>query len=435
MSANIEMLIATDDCASHVQRRARATAAQAKRTTEDQLQAFVAVIRAMRTAAGIKQLVIFTNGIGLVKSTDLLPVATAAAESGVQVSVLAEEPEGVTAAGGSETRRADGRALQMVAETMTDMSGGQFYRVIGRSDRFFDRIVEAASAVYRLGVELPPDVPIGADLTVAARVKRSGLTAHATRHTVVPGPAPVLSTDEQLRLAVTAGRPNLAVPVNLGAVVRRADGGGGLQLVVGAGIPSAVPGPLTTMFALVDAAGSPRMGKRTLTAPTGGDSYRATFAVPVAPGEYTLRFAVADAAGAVGSVESHVSARLLTMGPFTASDLLLWWADAAGQAQFLAVEGLPAGVETIHGLVELYPPPAGNAPAEVWVKMSLVPLAGGAGAAPVAEYRIAPVEADHMLRADATIPIGALPAGAYALRAVVTAAGTDIGMVSTTVRK
>jgi cyclophilin family peptidyl-prolyl cis-trans isomerase len=437
-SANVEELISDNGCAEETQRRARLTANLARRTTENQLQAYIAAIRALGTVGGIKQLVILTNGLGLVKSADLVPVATAAAEAGVQMSVLAEEPDGPqvadTSEGQAEARRADGRALLSMARTMTDMSGGQFFRVVGRSDRFFDRVLEAASAVYRLGVELPPDVPIGADLTVAARVRRSGLVAHATRHTVVPGPAPELTPDEQMRLAVLTGRPNPAVPVSLGAVVRRGEGGRGLQLAVSAAVPASVPGPLSTMFGLVDETGAARVGKRTMPAPD-EDSYRMTFALPVEPGDYTLRLAVADATGAVGSVDLRISAKLIPMGPFTASDLLLWSTDRARQPQFLALEAVPAGVDTLHALLELYPPAMGTGPGEVWVKLSLVPLAGGASGAPVAQYRIAAVEADGMLRADAIIPIGTFPVGRYALRAVVTAGGNEVGTTAVTLSR
>jgi len=50
--------------------------------------------------------------------------------------------------------------------------------------------------------------------------------------------------------------------------------------------------------------------------------YLLSFAVPVTPGRYRVRFAVADAAGAVGSLETEVAARLHQVGPFVTSDLL-----------------------------------------------------------------------------------------------------------------
>ena len=52
-------------------------------------------------------------------------------------------------------RRNDDRALLAGVQTLTDMAGGQFYRVIGQPIRFFDRVTASASAVYRLGVALP----------------------------------------------------------------------------------------------------------------------------------------------------------------------------------------------------------------------------------------------------------------------------------------
>ena len=79
--------------------------------------------------------------------------------------------------GTARRRREDNLLLVAGAQTMTDMVGGTFYRVIGNADVPFDKVLTVSSAVYRLGVELPAGAPAGKDLQVAVSVKRTGLSA------------------------------------------------------------------------------------------------------------------------------------------------------------------------------------------------------------------------------------------------------------------
>jgi VWFA-related protein len=67
----------------------RSTAALTKQTTARQVQAYQSVIRAMGGASGIKHLLVLTDGLGLSQDTaTVVPVARAAAEAGVQMSVI-----------------------------------------------------------------------------------------------------------------------------------------------------------------------------------------------------------------------------------------------------------------------------------------------------------------------------------------------------------
>lgn len=74
-------------------------------------------------------------------------------------------------------------------------------------------------------------------------------------------------------------------------------------------VDAAVAGPLTGVFGFVDGSGALLSGPRALERPSGGGDYRAEFLVPVSGGTNRLRFAVADANGAVGSIEVKVTAK------------------------------------------------------------------------------------------------------------------------------
>jgi VWFA-related protein len=417
------------DCASRVDRLARQTAQLVRRRTDDQIRAFVAAIQAMRSVGGIKHLVIFTGGIGIgVNNVDMVPVAKAAAAAGVQLSLLNEEPDEIDLSRPGQTRAAhdDNLALLQGAETMTDMSGGQFYRVTGQADRYFDQVLVAASAVYRIGVELPPGTAPDAELTVTASVKRAGLTVFASRYAAAPGPSSSVSTADRLQELITTGRRETAVPIEMGAVVRRAPGSTQLEVDVNVSVPETIHGPLEGVFALVDSAGRTQAGKWTAAAADGGP-YRVTVPIRADRGRYVLRVAAADATGALGSAESPVEAALNVMGSFTTSDLLTSWTDAGGQRKLLALEALPRGVTTIHASIELYPSSPGPAPT---VTFSIASLDASQ---PSSDSRAVTSVADgDILKAEASIGIAALPPGAYALHAAVALDGRGLGQVVTT---
>jgi VWFA-related protein len=460
----LDQLVAGNQCASAVRNDARRIAGLTQQTTGRQLQAYQSVIKAMGAAAGIKHLLLLTDGLGISQDTPAVaPVARAAAEAGVQMSVLIEDADpSMTDAGRrttgsaapqgdpglSQRRREDAFMLASGAQTVADMTGGTFYRVTGTPDPFFRRVAAAASALYRLAVELPADTAPGRDFALAATVRRPGLSAHANRHAVAPAatssvtapaassprantPAPSapLSLDEQLRAAIATGRARSEVPIAIAKALRRAQDAAQVDIGVRLDVPATVKGPLTAMFGLVDDAGSIRSAKKTIDAPS-GESYAMAFSIPVAPGRYRLRFVVADAAGAIGAVESVVDAHLAVMGPLTASDLLLSTVAADGtDAAAPAAQALPADARTLTASLELYPGAPGAVAGDILVKLTLAssgePQAG-------IERVVTPETVDGTLRAEAEFPLERLAPGTYAIQATVMVGANAIGTASAT---
>ena len=423
----LDTLITNNQCAEEVDRRIRRTAALARRQTTEQIAAYVETINAMKRVPGIKHLVILTGGMPLFSNAiDLTPVARAAAAAGVQLTVMGEEPESTP--GSAEYK--DDRQLLSWAQTMTDMAGGQFFNVIGQGDRFFDRVLLASSALYRLGVELPSNLPPGAEVKVQAETKRPGLTTLASHLSATPSNAKPAPPDERMKTSISSGRLEYGVPVRLGATFRRlATDVSKVEVLVSAVAPASVRGPLNTMFGLVDATGKITSGKRTVPSPDNGADYRVAFSLPVDAGRYTLRFAVADADGNVGSVELPIDAAL-TPGPIPASALLLWYADEKGQAQFVALEDLPPGLTKLQARLDLYTD--GAAPAGTAVTMTLTKSGDArpriAGHAPLTLGRTG------VTRADATFPIDKLEPGAYTISAAIETGGRIGAEVSARIR-
>jgi hypothetical protein len=398
----------------------------------------VNVINAMKAAPGLKQLVIVSDGLGVAgreQMLDFQPVARAAAEAGVHLSVLEQEPDLTSvedrAPLDNEVRRADNLALTEGLITMTEATGGDFYRVIGLPDPAFTRVALATSGVYHLGIEAPPGSAPGRNFTLAARVKRSGLTVHANRVAVAPAPTVVVPVVEQLQAAVAKGVPNYGVPVAVATVIRRGDTAAAIDVGANVEVPASAPGPLTMMFGLLDGAGKLETGRKTIEAPATGGTYRVSVSLPVAPGTYRLRFAVADASGHVGSIDAPVTAELGHVGPFLTSDVMTSWSGVDGKPQFLALEEVPPTATGLNTFLELYASPEVPTPADVRVQWTVM----GSGAPPAAEQSIVPVRTTDRLTAAGHFALESLAPGTYEIHATVLVDGRAVGAVSTTFHK
>lgn len=470
---SVQQIIASDSCASDVSSEARRTAALMRQVKERQLEGVKGVITAMSKANGIRHLVILTDGVSVSRDViDLDPVIRAAAATGVQVSMIMEEPDQTMGGSGrrqaeTETNYGDGmtsgaraqsdpgmaarvrednRLLMNGAQTLTDMLGGTFYRVVGTPDPFFDRVLIASSAVYRIGVELPAGLSAGKEVSASAKVNRPGVDARTNKFAITVDPAlaaapppaapapyvaPPVTADDLVVAAIKDGSLQSDVPIRMAAFVRRnAADPKQVDLSVHAAMPAGVKGPAIASIALIDATGAAKSTRRILEAQPDG-SYLATYLFPLAPGDYKVRFVAADAAGKLGSVEVAVPATLQRMGAFTASDVLTWYADA-GKAQLFTLEDVPAPVATLNASIELYPP-AGPMPADApHVRWTL--LKSGQ-ASPVIDEEVAANAGPAFFRGDMSFPISSLPAGSYTIRATVLVNGQPAGTAAATVKK
>jgi VWFA-related protein len=465
---SVEAILASSQCASDIRIQARRTAALTKQTTDRQVAAFQSVIKAMKPATGIKHLLLLTEGLGITfDSSSLEPVARAAAEAGIQLSVIVEEP-GMSLSdpgrrdpgtgpgtmtqpdtGMAQRRREDNAMFVNGAHTMADMVGGAFYRVIGDPAPFFRRVVVASSAVYRLAVDPPADAKPGRDVSLVATVRKSGLTTLTNKRAMVTAPADASAgvsiapppaappkaaapIEEQLRGAMNAGRALAGVPIRLASALRRASDPTQVEIGIRVQIPATAKGPLTAVFGVVDGAGKLRSGRRTIDAPAEGEDYQLVFSVPVTPGAYQLRFAVADASGRVGAVSTPVRAELAAMGPFAASDLQMSWIDGAEQeqSQFPGLEDLPSTAKALIASLDLYAA-AEAAPRDVLVKLAF----GPAGQAASIERIVVPVSENGIFRAEAQFPLDRATPGAYIVQATVLVDGKVVGTASAAVRR
>lgn len=452
-------------CPGEVQRQARQVAGLTRQNRGRQIDGVMSVIKAMQTAGGIRHLVLLSDGLPTSREVnELNPLVRAAAQAGVQLSVLLEEPdlsltdegrrtmgaesrESPQADPGQARRRREDDALMINGlQTMTEMLGGNFYRVRGAPDTFFDRVIAASSAIYRLGVELPAGARAGDVFTVSASVKRPGLKASANRFTVAvappapdataPAPAPPaaprpdVSLDDALKGALNSKTIASNVPIRIAAFVRRsATAQGQVDLSVNVAVPAGVKGPLTTYLGVIDSTGAVRSSRRVFDAPSGSAGYAALFLVPLAPGDYRIRFVAGASPSDIGTIELPVSASLAPMGEFTASDVLTWYVDATNKAQLFALEDVPAS--TLHASLELYPNRGMTVdpPSVKWT------LTRDGNSELVREQEVTAHAGPAFFRADAEFDFAALPAGRYTIRATLMVDGQPAGSKAAVIRK
>lgn len=444
--------LVANQCSEEVGQKARAMGPLTEGIATRQFQAYRDVIASLKNSPGLKQLVLISDGVAVSHRSDggasqLEPVARAAAASGVQVSVLSEEQNGVdltetdrTHAGSTalsnngmsyaELRRSDDRWVRNGVQTIADLTGGTFYQVIGTPDVAFQRVAVASSGLYQLGIEPLRYGSSGTDYALSVHVTRPGLIARANRHALAPEQAPPLSVDTQLEQAIATGAQLFAVPVSVGTAVRGADYDADVNLEVNLAVPGTVHGPLTVVFGLGDHSGMLRSGRTILPAPGPDGEYRTALTLPIPSGAYRLRFAVADSDERVGSVEATIPAQLHHLGPFLASDVLTGWSGPDRIPQFLALERVPTPAKWLLAALELYPENAERLPDDLRVRLTLV----GPNDATVAEQDVEPSRLNDTLRADAQFVMQDLSPGVYTLRATVLAAGRPVGDLTTTVR-
>lgn len=436
-------------CATDVMTTARLVATLTQGTTNRQISSITNALSAMKGAPGLKQMVVLSQGVATTRDylTLFEPITKGAAAAGVQLTVLMEEEDeidmtaqdkGVNGVGervrgnaGTANRRDDRRMFLAALQTMADVSGGTFERVITNPDGAFKRAALAGSAVYRLGVEAPSGVSASKPIEVVASVVRDGLTLHVNHNAVLPSAVAHETPAEQVTAAIKRGQPFYAVPMHV-AVAKRRAADKQVELGVGIEVPASVPGPLHVTIGVMDATGGLKQGTRVVPLPEGRADYRLTVPMPVGPGKYRVRLAVEDATGAVGSVETAVDAELNAMGPLASSDLLTWWKDSSGRPQFLALDEVPPGVTNLSAGLELYKTAGAAVPADLKVRLSLFAVGT---AAPLAEIEVAPRADGDVLRVESSLPLASLGPGAYVIRAVVVAGGQRIGEVSATIRK
>jgi hypothetical protein len=241
-----------------------------------------------------------------------------------------------------------------------------------------------------------------------------------------------MTLDDRLRAAITTGRGETALDVGTGTTVRRGADPSQVILDVAVDIPASANGPVQSLLGVVNARGGIGTARKEMTADSAGAPFHADLFLPLPPGAYIVRIAAADAGGTLGFTEVKVDAKLTSVGPLAASSLLRATLDASERRRSMTRDRIPADAKTLVAALELYPS-SGAPPADVLVKIALVPASGGDAAA--IERVVTPEARDGVLAAEAEFTLDRLAAGKYTLRATVLSGATTLGTVSAAVER
>jgi VWFA-related protein len=428
-------------CGVAVKGEAAQQAVGLERTLNAQFESLLDMIAALRLEAAPRILILLSGGADTDpnRATQIDTLRSAAAEAGVQVHVVTSVLTTGTDASDrtvarSRVRRDNDEYSRRGLEFVADKLDAELVRAIGGPDRGIDRLLLGWAGSYRVGVEPPAAVGRGGPLPVAITVRRPGVTVKGPRSITVrdargsstssaaasPASAGAAAPSSEATLArlVDDGGAEAGVPMAVGVLSKRDETGRDVQVVT-VEVPAATAGPLSGLFAATDE--SNRLiarGTLSFVQPSPGDDYRVSVVVPLVPGPFRLRVAVADRAGAVGSMEHAGTSRLSRLRSSSVSDLLLSWIGDDRQARFVAMESVPETARTLQASLEFY---SSADPAGTTVRMAIVKEGA---TAPVAEALAAPIKTPSGWRLGVSVPLSSLEPGVYLVRATVKE-GTD----------
>lgn len=384
-----------------------------------------------------KTIVLLSEGLLLDRDlTEIGWVGTRASAAHIILYVLQLDSPDMDAAAQrlSPSRAADKEILRQGLDQLAGMARGDVFRVIANADFAFQRLGLELSGYYLLSFEPEAGDRDGKSHKIKIEVQRKDLQLRSRREFSVDPPA-VAGTDELLRQTLRAPLLSSDIPLKLTTYTFQDPESSKLKIILAADIDRSANADqkLSLAYLMLDETGRPASSLVEPVVDTAIDRQRRVQkyvgAALVAPGTYTLKVAVVDGAGKRGSVERTFTARINGFGQLHATDLLIADNSARG------TEGLPPSVaadftgDQLHGYLELFsevPEQLKNATVVIEVAEN---EAGRALDSTPARFQQAQIGGDRRRVAEAGVPIGLLPPGAYVARAVISVSGRHVGQV------
>ena len=311
-------------------------------------------------------------------------------------------------------------------EHLAGITGNRVTRLVGDSSAAMTRLAASNSAYYRATFAADDSERNGIIRPLSVKVNRPDVSVSSRPRVAIPA-----ARGSRPRAKAAAPRDMLRVgdvyrdlPLRAAAFVSREGSSDKARVVV-------MVEPMESTASLKAAAAGLYDEKGTLVLQATADQESLARTPPMIAavakmGTYRLRVAATDAAGRPGTVDSALDVRLTGDGPLKLSSLVLGVAEEgrfAGRMQFYDE---PAAV----AYLEIYGVPKGELSAE----LQLAGIEGGP-AAVRGSMRITGEPSDDTHTALGGIPLGALPPGDLAVRAIVSLDGVPIGAVTRTLRK
>ena len=407
---------ARDSCPEQVEQQSRALAQQAHAQARTSLAALEALITRLKDLPGPKTIVLLSEGMIVdPRREDLSRLAAGAQAARVTIySLLLEVPlfdasqERVSA-----TADRDRQVREDGVDRVAGAARGAVFRQVGSDPAPLARIARELSGHYVLAFEASDADRDTRAHRIRVTMTRGRQLVRARTHFSVPATTPP-ARGAQLSALLRAVSPMTELPLRVATYTYAEPARRALRVVISAETDSTAGAWLG--FVLVDAA-----GVIAATATVDSRSGRYAFSSVVPEGRYTLRAAAIGAMGLQGSVERVFTAKLAGATGLRLGDLMLAPVPAAQAAPLSPIVDRAIG-DALVAYIEFEAPAA--------TPGVRVVIARGPSDPPLLTVDAAvSVRADGWAAAMATMPIGALPPGAYLARAEIDLSGTpDVGM-------
>ncbi len=393
------------------------------------------LIEAMGALPGRKDLVLLSGGWVLPdRSSDgqLQDLAGAAAASRVTVHALVADTSGALASVTRTRPRAafvarDRSLLSQAIESLAGMTGGVSLRPAGAATGAFERIGQAMSGYYRLGVEPEARDLDGRRHRLSVKVRPRGLSVSDHRRVLTAARPPVegtLSMDDALDglLRTPASFTDVGLRVTSQVV---ADPDSLPRVIFGVELSRASAGYAGAQILISDADG------RIVATTTrevdidakGGAAFFAMMGVP--PGRYDVRVAARDSEGRMGTVVHPLDTDAVGQGAWRTHGLSVFEFDEADPQPLRPLFGAIARDAVMVARVDLVP--EGRASLGAAVPVTFEIAVDGAPEVLVREEAVAfGTMPGGPLMAESQVPAAELPPGIYTIRARVASGDTPL---------
>lgn len=307
-------------------------------------------------------------------------------------------------------------------EHLAGVTAAQRIPLVAAGNAALDRVARETASYYMAELEPDRTDTDGRSHPLSVRVNRRGVSVHARPEIAFPPVARTRATRLTAAdmLLTAEGFPDL--PVRAAAYTMERAGDGRLKIVAVADVLDRSSPIASAAAALIDTEGRvvARWG-----APDAGES-PLVGAMLAPPGSYRLRVAVVDAEGRTGAADYEFEARLTPVGPLALGSIVMglsrdgvliprleFGSEPSALASF-EIAGGTAGAQ-VNAVLEVAHTPEG--PALVTVPIALSHIG------------------EQRFLAMGTVPLGALAAGDYVVRGVITLADGATGRVLAALRK
>jgi VWFA-related protein len=419
-------------CVAEVQREADELAMTAGTDGQDTIAALRAILTALRGIDAPKTMVLLSEGFLMedqMQEVTNLGTLSAAARTSIYAlrlddqSFSADASDRFAPMAPMNDRFARGQGM----ETLVAASRGALFNVIGTGETIFEHITAELSGYYLLGVESGPTDKDGKTHPIRVDVVRKGLTVRSRRAlinaTEIRKPR---NAREAILAALETPLPVSALPLRVATYSLQGPEADKVQILIHADVGSdySASRVVSLGYLITDESGrvvDSQMSNARLQPVMNGVPSALQYAggASLAPGEYTLKLAVAEG-DRVGTVEHKVHAGVLPAASLRVSDLMVGGPAALGEQLLQPTVGYSVVFGVLHGYLEAY----GNGASGLTATYEIV---ADEAASPLLEAEVTPRMAGES-RAIFThlMPIRQLPPGQYTLRVRLAAAGQTV---------